>query len=150
MSPPAAATAGDLASVRALLEAARLPPAGLEHCLPHCLVVRDDGRVIAAGAVEACGDAWLLRSLVVAPERRARGLGAGLLGALEARARAQGAATLWLLTDGASDWFAAHGYRARERDAAPAGIRAHAQFRELCPASALLMSRTLGADMPPC
>ena len=99
--------------------------------------------MIAAGAIERLGDAALLRSLVVAPDWRRHGLGARLVEALEIRAREGGCEQIWLLTDGAGDWFAARGYRRRERDRAPAGVRAHAQFRELCPASAALMCRAL-------
>ena len=85
----------------------------------------------------------LLRSVVVAPAWRGRGLGGTLVAALETRARETGSERLWLLTDGAEGWFAERGYERCEREQAPPGVRAHAQFRDLCPASAVLMCRVL-------
>ena len=133
----------DLPAIRALLADCGLPPQGIETCLRHCRVVERDGRLVASGAIERCAGALLLRSLAVAATDRRHGVAALLVAALEHDAQELGASELWLLTDTASEWFTTRGYRARARDEAPAGIRAHAQFHSLCPASARLMHRVL-------
>lgn len=135
------ATQADLPAIVALLETAGLPPEGVADCLGDCLLTLHGDEPVAAGAVQRCDDVVLLRSVVVAPAWRGRGLAAALVDALEQHAREAGFAEIWLLTDTAERWFAARGYRRRERADAPAGIRDHAQFRGLCPASAALMWR---------
>jgi arsenate reductase (glutaredoxin) len=90
----------------------------------------------------ANGDA-LLRSLVVAPSHRRRGLGSALLAQLLARAAAGRAHTAWLLTTDAEAFFAGHAFARKERGEAPPAIAAAPQFTSICPASAVLMCRRL-------
>lgn len=132
----------DYAPVKKLLASARLP---LDDFVPEhiAFVASDDDRPVGAIGREAFGKMWLLRSLVVSRGQRSRGLGARLVAALEALAREQGVAEVWLLTTDADAFFASHGYQRRDRDEAPAAIRGTAEFAELCPASAILMSRSM-------
>ncbi len=134
--------ATDFAPIRQLLEDSRLPVDDfvLEHI---AFVARDDERPVGAIGREAFGETWLLRSLVVSREQRSRGLGARLVAALEALARERGVAEMWLLTTDADAFFASLGYRRRDRDEAPEAVRGTAEFAELCPASAILMSRSM-------
>jgi arsenate reductase len=105
-------------------------------------VVADrDGRVVGAGGLEPAGGAALLRSVVVAPNERGHGTGQALVARLLEVARARGIDSLWLLTTTAPGFFADLGFRRRERDSAPPGIRATEEFTSCCPASATLMSR---------
>ena len=62
----------------------------------------------------------------------------------EAHAAEKGVETLYLLTTTAADFFARRGYEAVPRSAAPAAIAATPQFRDLCPASSVLMRKTIG------
>ena len=132
----------DFEKIRRMLGDANLPVNDLvpEHL---AFVASDDEEPVGAIGCEKSGDTWLLRSLVVDKEQRSRGLGARLVGALEDDARASGAVELWLLTIDADGFFQSLGYRQRERDEAPSSIRRTAEFTELCPASAALMSRSL-------
>ena len=132
----------DFAPVRQLLIDAGLP---VDDFVPEHLafVACEDKRPLAAIGCEKLGETWLLRSLVVAEDQRSRGLGAKLVAALEADAREQGVGEIWLLTIDADAFFASQGYRRRERDEAPEVVRGTAEFSELCPASAVLMSRPL-------
>ena len=132
----------DYAPVKRLLAGARLP---VDDFIPEHLafIACDDEQPVAAIGCERMGDTWLLRSLVVAEEHRSRGLGARLVAALEADAREQRVGEIWLLTIDADGFFGSLGYRRRERDEAPEAIRGTAEFAELCPASAVLMSRPL-------
>jgi amino-acid N-acetyltransferase len=87
--------------------------------------------------------AALLRSLAVAPEQRGLGVGSRLCDEAESLARAGGFSELYLLTTTAADWFAARGYARVARDVLPNAVRQTAQFRELCPASAVAMHKRL-------
>jgi arsenate reductase len=60
------------------------------------------------------------------------------------RALREGAATAWLLTTTAADFFGSLKFKRRARDEAPAAILATRQATSLCPASAVLMSKSLG------
>lgn len=95
------------------------------------------------GGLEGAGADRLLRSAVVAPERRGSGVGAALVAALEEAARGDGTQRLHLLTTTTARFFATHGYRPADRGAAPAAIAASREFTALCPASATYMVKTL-------
>jgi N-acetylglutamate synthase-like GNAT family acetyltransferase len=74
--PIRASGAVDFSSVRDLLIAARLPIEDLNSAPAlRFWVAEDQGRIIGAIGLEARGTAGLLRSLVVEPSHRQRGLG---------------------------------------------------------------------------
>ncbi|HEX3664768.1 MAG TPA: GNAT family N-acetyltransferase [Rhizomicrobium sp.] len=89
------------------------------------------------------GTTALLRSLVVAEGRQRQGTGSALLVALVSYARAAGVCGLWLLTISTETFFARHGFRVAERADAPPTIANTSQFRDLCPASAALMHKSI-------
>jgi amino-acid N-acetyltransferase len=137
------ASAEDLITIRSLLEEAGLPTSDLDSARPEFVVLRADGRVTAAGALQHFGDSALLRSVVVAAARRGRGLGQTVVGELERRARSAHIGQLFLLTQTASDFFARLGYRIIERASAPPDMQQSEEFRSLCPASAICMCKVL-------
>jgi len=136
----------DLMAIRALLEACGLPTSDLETARVEFSVVREDGRVVAAGALQRFGSSALLRSVVVVPERRGSGLGRCIVGELETLARAAQASRLVLLTESAVDFFARAGYRVIERSGAPREIHDSEEFRSLCPSSATCMEKSLASS----
>jgi len=138
-----AADEGDLAFVRPLLEQARLPNSDLAGSKPQFTVLLEDGRIIAAGALERFGTAALVRSVVVAGDRRGSGLGRTIVQELERVARAGGINRLILLTQTAREFFARQGYRVIERSEAPQDVQRSEEFRLLCPASAICMTKLL-------
>lgn len=97
---------------------------------------------LAWGGIGAGSDA-LIRSIVVLPQARGRGLGAILADGLAQQARSAGVQRLWLLTTSAAPFFEKLGWRAADRTLAPQVIAKSQQFSSLCPASATLMARTL-------
>lgn len=133
-----------LAAITPLLRDCGLPsddiaPADLAH-----FVVADDGQgPVGVIGLQAFGEVGLLRSAAVAPAARGAGLGAQLVARLEARARALGIRTLYLLTNDAQGFFARCGYAEACRDTAPAAIRGTAQFGSSCCCGATLMRREL-------
>lgn len=141
------AAADDLSAIVALLASERLPVADLgAAALANFIVARDDGRVVGVAALEPYGEDGLLRSLVVAPERRGRGLGGALVEAVGARAGRLSLRALWLLTQTAAPFFAGRGWAAAARTEAPPAVAASTEFAALCPASAACMRKRL--DQP--
>jgi len=134
----------DLEAVRRLLRTVELPCDDLTPAhLKHFFVARDGDRVVGIVGLEPRGDAALLRSLAVAPERRNEGLGARLVDAIERHARDEGLHTLYLLTTTAADYFGACGYERIDRDALPEPIQQTEEAARLCPSSATFMQKTL-------
>lgn len=113
------------------------------------LVAVDPTGGIAGGVgLEGAGSEVLLRSLVVTPEFRGTGLGSALLSAIEGIAAEKEASAVYLLTTTAAGFFEARGYRRLDREDAPHRIRQSREFAMLCPASAVLMVKTLVQDGP--
>jgi N-acetylglutamate synthase-like GNAT family acetyltransferase len=98
-----------------------------------------DGKLIGFGGYCCDGPEALLRSVIVAPERRGVGEGRRIIAALLDRLREDGAKRVWLLTTTAQQFFAQLGFVAQSRDAAPEAIAGTREFSTLCPASAVLM-----------
>lgn len=139
------ATEADRSAIQALLIASALPAGDLDDAPISFLVAADDDGLAGVVGIEACGDTGLLRSLAVVPARRGSGLGHALVEAAEAHARERGLGGLVLLTTTAAPFFGRRGYRDLPRDAAPAAVRATAEFRSICPASATCMAKSLEA-----
>jgi N-acetylglutamate synthase-like GNAT family acetyltransferase len=137
------ASSQDLIAIRALLERAGLPTSDLESAQPEFVVIRADGKAIAAGALQRFGSSALLRSVVVGPDHRGSGLGCLIVSELECSARAAHITQLILLTETAGEFFARQGYRVIERSSVPKEIQESEEFRSLCPSSATCMAKSL-------
>ena len=137
-----AATAGDFAVLVDWLGRSGLPTADLDAGrMDEFLVAEVDGAPAGLVGLEPLGEIGLLRSLVVDGERRGQGIGAALVAAVQERADAASLSELWLLTIDADGYFAGLGFETRNRDDAPAAVRATTEFSSLCPGDAVLMSR---------
>ncbi|WP_068089433.1 arsenic resistance N-acetyltransferase ArsN2 [Novosphingobium rosa] len=99
--------------------------------------------LIGFAGLEGQGADRLLRSVVVAPDRRGQGLGCRLVEAVEDTARSQGVQRLHLLTTTAAPFFRALGYGDADRSAAPTTIANSREFANLCPASAAYLVKDL-------
>jgi amino-acid N-acetyltransferase len=137
------ATLADLRDVERLLMHAQLPVDGVAGSLPTFVVAEHDGRLVGAAGLELCGQDALLRSVVVAPEWRSRGLGRELVERVIAEGEARRLRALYLLTTTAEQYFPAFGFERTTRDGLPAGVRATAEFQTACPASATVMRKKL-------
>ena len=126
------------AAFEAALRAAGLPVADLADPGQRFFSFADGA---AFGGFAQAGPVILLRSLVVAPDHRGRGLG-GRRSPLSWPSPAGAAPTsAWLLTTDAQGFFARHGFAEVNRGMAPPAVAASSQFTGLCPASAVLMCR---------
>ena len=139
---PAAPT--DLPAILALLDASRLPRAGIEDHVASTLVARQDsGVVVGTAALELYGGAALLRSVVVAATLRGQGLGAALTTAALALARQRGVRSVYLLTETAGRFFPRFGFHAISRAEVDYAVLASTEFTTACPKSAMVMVKQL-------
>lgn len=148
MTQPAAAirTGGlpDLPVLVRLLQSAGLPTGDLTRTAALDLwFIEADGSIIGAIGLERFEKSGLLRSLVVAPEHRRHGLGRQLVERLERDAHNSGIDRLVLLTETAEGFFAGLGYSVTDRQLVPDAVRGSAEFRSLCPASAVCLTKSL-------
>lgn len=139
------ANSEDLGAIIALLRENALPASDITAgLLSEFLVAEDtDGALVGSVAVERFGSTGLLRSLAVRPPARSSGLGSSLLSHAQTQARERGVRQLWLLTTTAAGFFKVKGYVAENRSAAAPEMQASAQFAELCPSTAICISKTL-------
>ena len=96
----------------------------------------DQDRLIAAGGLEPAAEYSLLRSVVVHPQYRGRGLAHAISEFLIGLAQVQGSLAVYLLTESAADYFGKLGFSQVSRDQVPAAIAQTRQFTSLCPDSA--------------
>jgi amino-acid N-acetyltransferase len=139
----ALATDADVPAVRALLSGLELPVEDLGAPNQRFLVARKGGAVVGCVAVEQYGTAALLRSFAVRPAQQGSGVGRALFEALLAEARRRGVEDAYLLTTTIESFAARRGFARVDRGAVPAAVRASAEFRTCCPATAVCMGRRL-------
>jgi len=140
-----AARPTDLAGVQRLLTASGLPLDGVADALPTFIVAESGGDLVGVAGLEVCCDNALLRSVAVRPDWRSHGVGRTLVHHVIADAEARGIQALYLLTTSAERYFPSFGFRTISRDEVPAEVRATAEFRDACPASATVMCRACDA-----
>jgi arsenate reductase len=143
---PERASTQDREAILDLLERSGLPTAGLSEHVADVAVVRDGGRVVGVAALERYADGALLRSVAVDESLRGAGLGHRLTEDAIERARQLGVPTVYLLTTTAENFFSKFGFEQITRDEVPASVRASVEFTSACPASAVVMRRTLTQD----
>lgn len=126
------AQAADLHEICALLAAAGLSTEGIADVVPDRLagfiVAREDGRLVATAGLEDHGEAGVLRSVAVVPDRRNRGLASALVGSLVERSRSRGHGAVYLLTDAAEPYFARFGFRRIDRSQVAPAVAGSRQF----------------------
>ena len=137
----------DLAAIEQLLNQNDLPLDGVREALSTFVVAEADGDLVGVAGLEICCDDALLRSVAVSPEWRSRGVGRALVTRAVSEAEARGLRALYLLTTTAEHYFPSFGFRKIERSEVPDAVRATREFTVACPASAAVMSRSLGAAL---
>jgi len=118
-----------LPGVERLLRISDLPVDELAKSIPDGLVALHEGRLIGAVALERYGAAGLLRSFVVAPGWRGRGVGKAAARALLARASETGIREVFLLTNTIKELAARFGFRTIRRDEVPTTVSQSVEFR---------------------
>ena len=127
-----------------LLRSADLPISDLtEAHLRHFFYIGSPNAPVGLVGIEFHGSDALLRSLVVAPDCRSRGVGTQLVARAEGYAWDHGAVAVYLLTNTAERFFRARGYVTASREHAPVAIKETPEFSSLCPASSAFLSKRL-------
>jgi amino-acid N-acetyltransferase len=134
----------DLPGVLALLQSANLPTADLTSAQGLKMwVLEAKDALLGVIALERFGSDALLRSFAVAPAYQKRGFGHELVARLEQEAQADGIQHLVLLTETAEPFFRSLGYQVIDRSRVSGELKQSAEFRSLCPASAVCMSKSI-------
>ena len=138
--------ADHLGQLEALLDASALPSEDCAEQAGNFYGIFDRDRLVAAGGLEPAEGCFLLRSVVVAPDYRGRGLARRITEFLLERARSAGGGRTYLLTETAAGYFSALGFETVARDSVPAAIARTRQFASLCPDSAHCMAIDCSPD----
>jgi amino-acid N-acetyltransferase len=138
----------DMARILDLLERCDLPRVGVAKNASGFVVARSSEKIVGCCGLEVYDRGCLLRSLAVAPESRARGLGRTLVEAVLERAATVDLDAVYLLTVTASGFFSRLGFAACSRADAPPEIRESWEFSAGCPTTATLMRRALATSSP--
>ena len=126
-----------------LIEASRLPQAGLEDAHTQLWAARSDGVLVGVCGLESYGEVALLRSVATDAKNRGRGIASALCRAVLEAARAQGVQRVFLLTETAESFFRRLGFESLEREHADPRLLDSAEFQENRCASAQLMAKRL-------
>ncbi len=132
--------------MRDLLEGAGLPTADLTSSPGLQLWVLEEGDSSIVGAIaleRSWGNEALLRSLVIVPASRGCGFGQQLVARVEQDSRQAGIHRLVLLTETAEGFFKHLSYAVIDRLSVGDAVKQSAEFRSLCPASAVCMAKSL-------
>jgi len=140
------ATRADLPAVEHLLRALDLPTAGVSEWVERFWIADHGGKAVGVVGLEQYGDEALLRSVAVDPSWRSAGLGRALVDAALRAARTAGAKEMYLLTTTAERYFARFGFVQIARDDVPGAVQQSVEFREACPASAVVMRTELSTN----
>ncbi|WP_454703074.1 arsenic resistance N-acetyltransferase ArsN2 [Agrobacterium burrii] len=129
--------------LRGALENADLPTDDLDDAGRTFFRIARGVDTVGFGGYELHGDNALLRSVVIMPANRHKGLGRRATDLLMRRAYAEGARIGYLLTTTAAPFFETLGFTPIDRTTAPTAILQTRQAASLCPASATLLAKPL-------
>lgn len=134
----------DQPAIAQLLQIAGLPTPDEHNPRLHMLVACDEDMVVGCIGWERYDDDVLLRSLVVAPERRGGRIGERLMRTAVDMLSAAGIHNLYLLTTGTAGFFERHGFTTIDGGALPAAVQKSSQVTGTCCARADCMQLVLG------
>ena len=103
----------------------------------------DGERVIGTVGLDIFEDCALLRSVSVIKEEQGKGHGKFINQEIEKYVKESGINCLYLLTTTTSGFFDKQGFCAIDRSEAPLAVQQTAEFSSLCPASAVLMKKSI-------
>jgi amino-acid N-acetyltransferase len=137
------AKTSDLPEVLSLLGRAELPTEGVADAFRQFVVAESDGAIVGVVGLELYGGSALLRSAAVEEGWRRTGVGRLMVERALDLAREQRIEDVYLLTTTAGKYFPKFGFACVSRDTVADEVRSSVEFRTACPASALVMRKTL-------
>jgi amino-acid N-acetyltransferase len=126
----------DRPAVDRLLSDAELPLAGLDDPNIKLWVAVEDGSVVGAIGYEVHGRSGLLRSLIVDPRQRGKGLGKRLIHHGLRQMKKEGVSAAYGLTTTIPDLLAKLGWQEVPRPRLPTELSASQELQGACPDSA--------------
>ena len=137
----------DFGAVASLLEENALLSSDIRpDDLRHFLGLRQHGSIVSVGGIQVYGTLGLLRSIAVSSDLRGKGHGTEIVTRLEQYALGNGILRLYLLTETAANFFASLNYETTARSRVPHTLRTTPQFAQLCPDTAVCMTKPLPLD----
>ncbi len=129
--------------VKELLQESGLPVADLDEAAIQFFGIKENHKVVACGALEIYNSNAVLRSVAVRQTHQNQDYGKQIVRFLEKKARELGVGKLFLLTTTAENFFRKLEYISIQRDSCPPEIVSSAQFKDICPDSAICLYKNL-------
>lgn len=129
----------DVKPVCDLLRSSNLPHADFNLNKIKVILAIDNGDIIGSIGIELYPPNALLRSFVLHPDYRGKGIGNNMLQYLISYSSQKGIRDVHLLTDTADSYFISNGFIVANRNDAPAQIRKTSEFKDLCPSTSTYM-----------
>jgi amino-acid N-acetyltransferase len=126
-----------------LLKQEKLPFGDIPAELSDFIVIKANDTIVGSIGLEKYGEYGLLRSMVVVPPFRNKGLASMLVKQLEKLASESGIRVLYLLTETAAGYFSTRGFEQISREEVPEEIRRSSEFSMVCPQSATVMKKSI-------
>lgn len=137
----------ELGTVERLLSLCAGPYRNVHEGTPDFFVAAAESGIIGCSGLQNLGDGLgLVRALVVMPGFRKQQVGRQLFLRLLAHAEETGIREIYLLTEGARDYFRHLGFTAACRDSAPEAVRQAPFVRRFTSPTAVMMHRPLHAE----
>jgi N-acetylglutamate synthase-like GNAT family acetyltransferase len=137
------ATEQDYSQVCALLQSESLPIVDLEKELPHFFVKMENDGIVGSIGLELYERSALLRSMIVNPAYRNKGIASELVHELASYAKGKGVKNLFLITNTAENYFRKQGFIRIERENVEMAVLQSKEFNGLCPASSVIMMKKI-------
>lgn len=136
----------DLPAILDLLQAGKLPVAGVPSELSRLLVAEVAGEIAGVAALERYGASALLRSVAVAPGHQGKGIAGAMVNRLLEEARQDRIHDIYLRTTTAEGYFPKFGFNPVEVAQVPIEVQDSVEFQGACPGSAVTMRCCLEED----
>jgi len=134
----------DLPEINQLLKAADLPLVDPEEFTNYFYKSTDqENKVNSAIGLEIYENYGLLRSMVVDPNYRNKGIAGILIDQVVKSATDIGLHEIYLLTSTAEKYFLKKGFEVKNREHCPAEIKGSKEYSSICPSSSSLMSKKI-------
>lgn len=133
----------DLKEVIDLLLESGLPVDDIQQAPILFFGIRNAQKLLAVAALEIYYPHAIVRSVAVEKNQQNKGIGSKLIDYLEEKAISLKIEELYLLTTTADDFFRKKGYSDNQKLACPEKIHQSEEFKNLCPDSAISLSKKL-------
>jgi amino-acid N-acetyltransferase len=137
------AAPSDIRQVVELLQSGQLPTEDLRPDLENFWIAEAEGKAVGLIGLDLYVPFGLLRSMIVLPQERSKGIASRLVEQVEARGKELGLTDLFLITNTAADYFTRKNFRQIDRFALPASVGTSREMNGLCPASSMIMHKSI-------